>query len=271
MNPKPDLHADDPIHIKTLQSEVIVTHPHSETYEGYPALYVCLTDDETATEPSELSEDDPPERSSRVRFRDRVRITSGLNRHRHKESRSEHADYIHLSRSSSRSGSRSSSISVPLRNEIEYADAKPGWGTLGQRVAIMAQHHAERKMERQQRDRELLAKSIQLGTRFSRGEYGTERTPLIKSATYVQIYMPPNDTGCDSPIKTASEREEYLAREIDIAFGTWPHRLWNHHVCLLQILFFQKLTWALIKQWWWWHIEPVMCCQCLTEFEDERY
>ena len=93
----------------------------------------------------------------------------------------------------------------------------------------MAQHHAERKMLRDQRNRELLAKNIQLGLRFPSGEYGTERTPLMKPDAYLKLYMSQKH---DGRILTASEREEYRQREIDQVFGPWPHRLWNHHVRL---------------------------------------
>lgn len=275
-----DLHTVDPINVNLQSAALRPAHPHPHSANEYPALCpVCVSSSTTSSSstsdddddsspttpaPSELSADDhATERQGRVRFRERVRITSGLKgpAHTHRGSRSDPAaEYIDIalplprrsSPSPSPSSSRSSSISVPLRNEIDYADAKPGWGTLGQRVNIMAQHHAERKMLRDQRYRELLAKNYQLGLRFPRAEYGSERTPLMKPDAFLKLYMSRDDTAHDRRNLTATEREQYRERKIDQAFGPWPHRLWNHH-------------------WWWWHIEPVICCHyCVDEFEDEH-
>ena len=81
---------------------------------------------------SDAEHESPP---TRVHFRSRVRIASGLNRHRHELS----SDLIAFSAASSRSCSPSSSISVPLRSPAEDDVGRPGWGTLGQRVSLFAQ------------------------------------------------------------------------------------------------------------------------------------
>ncbi|KAF9471304.1 hypothetical protein BDN70DRAFT_888283 [Pholiota conissans] len=202
-----------------------------------------------------LSED-APERPGRVRFRSRVRITSGLNRHRHKSSYSEHQESPHVSfsRSSSLSGSPSSSISAPLRNQAEDEVGKPGWGTLGQRVSILTQGNSHRRKQREQREQAqaqaLLAKSVQLGISLPSGrhQYGAdERTPLITSSS---PYLYVRHNGEVTSSEESAEEAERFARDVDIVFGPWPARLWNHH-------------------WWWWHMEPILCCRCLTELDDE--
>ncbi|KAJ3556511.1 hypothetical protein NP233_g11958 [Leucocoprinus birnbaumii] len=90
-------------------------------------------------------------RPTRIRFRSRVRITSGLNRYRHSSTRgidsnnntlrslSGGADsYYCYTPSSSISGSPSSSISAPLRSRTDDEADRPGWGPLGQRVNMLA-------------------------------------------------------------------------------------------------------------------------------------
>ncbi|KAF8912881.1 hypothetical protein CPB84DRAFT_1759766 [Gymnopilus junonius] len=40
------------------------------------------------------------------------------------------------------------------------------------------------------------------------------------------------------------------ARGIELKFGPWPSRLINHN-------------------WWWWQLEPIVCCHCLDESDDD--
>jgi len=168
----------------------------------------------------------------RVRFRSRVRITSGLNRHRRrKPTMEDHRDYFTFTPSSSISGSPSSSISAPLRTPLDDEVGKPGWGTLGQRVALFAKRQYPGKTTRQ------------------RPESGTERTPLLKPSLHFLLSRNPRlrCLCCDS------SDEEYYSGCVDRAFGPWPARLLNHH-------------------WWQWQLEPLMACRCSDDldYDDER-
>ncbi|KAF8167883.1 hypothetical protein B0H34DRAFT_683499 [Crassisporium funariophilum] len=196
-------------------------------------------------------DEDPPERPNRVRFRSRVRITSGLNRHRHR-SRSDQ-DYLTFSTASSISGSPSSSISAPLRTRADEEVGKPGWGTLGQRVSLLAQGNPQQRRVRQQRERMLLKKSVERGIiPCANTREINEQTPLINSLSFRNS----NERGHTNNSRigeSGSEREDetlLLSREIDVVFGTWPGRLVNRH-------------------WWWWQLEPVVCCRCLSDSDDE--
>ncbi|TFK40940.1 hypothetical protein BDQ12DRAFT_415408 [Crucibulum laeve] len=194
------------------------TPSNTEDGNGFPA-----------EEDSELSV--CPQRSSRVRFRSRVRITSGINRHKHKSPSHFHhvdSDYFAFSRASSMSGSPSSSISAPLRSRMDDEIAKPGWGTLGQRVGLFARNSQQRKVNGR-------ANSFRKYPAHLESD-ANDQTPLMRSTT-LRTYE--------------REEETRLSREIDMVFGPWPSRLLNHH-------------------WWWWHLEPIICCRCVddSDFED---
>jgi hypothetical protein len=167
--------------------------------------------------------EDPPKRPTRVHFRSRVRITSGL----HHKSNSEQ-DYASLTPSSSISGSRSSSISAPLRTQAEDEASKPGWGTLGQRVSILAQRNADRRFKLHQQREHLGALPSQHGVPGdSGGLVANERTPLAGSSlpsSYLHGEM------IDREI--FDSEAEMLSREVDLVFGSWPSRLLNHQVIL---------------------------------------
>ncbi|KIM47991.1 hypothetical protein M413DRAFT_217359 [Hebeloma cylindrosporum] len=192
----------------------------------------------SGSQPDELEtalSEDPPKRPTRVRFRSRVRITSGLHQHRHKSnSEQDYTSATPLTPSSSLSGSPSSSISAPLRTQAEDEASKPGWGTLGQRVSILAQRNADRRLKLHQQREHLGALSSQHGD----GLVANERTPLRGSSPMIDREI-------------FDSEAEMLSRDIDLVFGPWPNRLLNH-------------------QWWWWHIEPLVCCRCLTELDEEE-
>ncbi|KIM84746.1 hypothetical protein PILCRDRAFT_818354 [Piloderma croceum F 1598] len=157
-------------------------------------------------------------RPSRVRFRSRVRITSGFSHHRRKSDVG-----------SSRSGSASSSISAPLRS---YSDGSTNtWGTLGQRVGLLAlQRKIMGSPEAQQRQKGQVAPS----------GYVDERTPLRNSfnhSSYVEGVQ-------DGNIFDEDSDDERLSRDVDEVFGKFPGRLLNHH-------------------WWYWQLEPIICCHYL--------
>lgn len=132
-----------------------------------------------------------------VRFRSRVRITSGLPR-RHAADR--------VTPDSSLSSSPSSSISAPLRcrEDDVNTDSSP-WGPLGLRVKHMGQ-----RPRRQAADK---------------GVDPSERSPLMPPSR--RFYSIDQDEHYN--YFAYLDDETRLNREIDLAFGTWPGRLLNRH------------------------------------------
>ena len=237
--------------------------PHSNSSD-LPDLIISSStgsyDDQEPDSPHSI-----PERPNRVRFRSRVRIASGRNRHRHSL---QGVDYLSpdYSSDSSISGSPSSSISVPLRTPTDEQVGKPGWGTLGQRVSLFAKGQMERSRRREQRERlGLGASSFRKGIERGRGEplvipyYAqiTEESPLLLSSA--------RNGSCSN--LTRENEASQLAREIDLVFGPWPGRLANHHVSFIAVLTLNPLTRFL--QWWWWQVESIICCRCVSDFDDE--
>ncbi|KAJ7239009.1 hypothetical protein B0H12DRAFT_1136541 [Mycena haematopus] len=164
------------------------------------------TDDTTITE--DLSS---PQRRSRVHFRSRVRITSGLHHGRVS--------------SSSLSSSPSSSISAPLRAPLTEADSTPGWGTLGQRVG-------------------LFAVSNRLAAEARSAKHRARRRALVPNEHDALLGDPPPpryDRHPDSASEDGYSEDEYqdgegealLSHQIDLVFGKWPGRLLNR------------------QWWWW--------------------
>ncbi|RDB28605.1 hypothetical protein Hypma_015052 [Hypsizygus marmoreus] len=185
--------------------------------------------------PSAPDTDTDTGRPSRVHFRPRVRITSGISRHPHKHSPHTPTPTRPLSGPpifsppSSRSSSPSSSISAPLRSRSEDELSKPGWGTLGQRVGLLS--HRRRAKERKWKKR------------YDVHIDNCERTPLL-SSRFKTLYIDNERSRQEEELlESDRQEEERLNREIDRYFGTWPGRLLNHH-------------------WWWWQFEPLVCCHC---------
>ncbi|KAH8834833.1 hypothetical protein DL96DRAFT_1701855 [Flagelloscypha sp. PMI_526] len=173
-----------------------------------------------------------------VRFRSRVRITSGIPHRKRKRRPSmletmlspnddsaatqHHARRGSSSSSVSESSSPSSSISAPLRyrrdsastyNDYDDDASWRGWRPLGQRVNW-----------------------------FPRTNGSNEQTSLLRNGQHVRRYGVSDE-----------EDEDYaqqLAKDIDMVFGTWPGRLLNRH-------------------WWWWQLEPICCCLCMDEYDPD--
>ncbi|KAF9535797.1 hypothetical protein CPB83DRAFT_842355 [Crepidotus variabilis] len=219
------------------------------TVNGKPATKYLCEEGDKSSERSRLFTGHPP----RVRFRSRVRITSGISRHRsHNQSCSIAAqtqDYFSLPPSSTASSSPASSISVPLRTKADEEIGKPGWGTLGQRVSLLARGRYPRK-SREERERERFAKGLQRRDSLGDRLYANERTPLLASplrkVTHGSIESADNDSA------QLQGQASYHEREVARIFGPWPERLYNHH-------------------WWWWKMEPIVCCWCLTDLDEECY
>lgn len=173
------------------------------------------------------------ERPPHVRFRPRVRISSGFSRHRHQHFPSRQDDLISISPDSTLSSSPSSSISVPLRSCSDGEANKSAWGPLGQRMSLLAHKH-RRQTKRQRRNQ------------HDAQANPSDHTPLMRSpppTAYVEgedVYEEMED----------SNRETRSSREVDAMFGTWPERLTNIH-------------------WWWWHLASVVQCRCLDEYDTE--
>ena len=203
-------HGVTTIHVGTN----IVAHPDM-VFSGYQS------DDELETPLFE----DPPKRPIRVRFRSQVRITSGLHQHRHK-SYSEQDYASSLTPSSSISSSPSSSIYAPLHTPSEDEISKPGWGTLGQRVSILAQRNADQRFKLQQQREHLGALLSQHGVPGDiHGIVANERTPLRGSSL-----SSPCLHGEMIGHEIFDSESEILSKELDLVFGPWPNRLLNYQV-----------------------------------------
>jgi hypothetical protein len=142
-----------------------------------------------------------------VRFRSRVRITSGI--HAHRESKSQGPFDDELDVGSSLSSSPSSSISAPLRLRRD-SDDNAAWAPLGRRVGLLSS-------ERQRKKQRSLGMPDEQGVRVN------ERTPLVGSP------LTPNSR-IEDPYDSDEEEESLYAQEIDKTFGPLPGRLLNHHV-----------------------------------------
>ncbi|KIK70393.1 hypothetical protein GYMLUDRAFT_32394 [Collybiopsis luxurians FD-317 M1] len=189
-----------------------------------------------------------------IRFRSRVRITSGVHHARRNRSLSDSIAPNGPAEPSegdtavsSRSSSPSSSISVPIRFR-EDEPTSPKWGPLGQRVRLFVSQQREKAKQLQE-------------DRVSRGRrYGTEAqeasrlrredpsrrvhegSPLLGAHGRRQrksLYRHEDED--DGYPETRGDYQARLNHEIDLVFGKWPGRLLNHH-------------------WWWWQIRPVICC-----------
>ncbi|KAG2023235.1 hypothetical protein CC2G_000908 [Coprinopsis cinerea AmutBmut pab1-1] len=117
---------------------------------------------------------------SRVTFRSRVRITSGFNHHRRSSysRRTQSCSIPGFTPDSSRSCSPSSSISAPLRFHSEESEARPGWGTLGQRVALFAQRSAQKRQLRAQSKQQARARRAYSEPCYAEIQ-ANENTPLL--------------------------------------------------------------------------------------------
>jgi len=164
--------------------------------------------------PSDAPIQKPLRPGGRIRFRSRVRITSGLNHFR--------------------SGSPSSSISAPLRYHSDE-ESNSTWGTLGQRVGMLA---SQKRTSGSRRNRRKGVVQTPHGN--------DEHTPLRGS--FSSPYYVTGEGVQDGDINEDEDEDDKLAQEIDAIFGTFPGRLLNY-------------------QWWWWQLEPIVCCQCTDDFE----
>jgi hypothetical protein len=187
------IHVESPVHDESLSSSALT------------AVSTQLeTDDATATEESS------PLRRSRVRFRSRVRITSGLH-HSHRR--------VSTTSSSSLSSSPSSSISAPLRAPLTEDNCTPGWGTLGQRVGLFAISNRAAAEARSAKHR---------ARRRGSDPMPNERSALLAPPGYER--NPESDDDGSIYSECDDDAEALLSRQIDLVFGKWPGRLLNHHV-----------------------------------------
>ncbi|KAJ6501424.1 hypothetical protein C8R47DRAFT_1107306 [Mycena vitilis] len=184
------IHIEGPAHDESLSSSALTCATDNSTRLG------AETDDTAVA-------DATPRRSGRVRFRSRVRITSGLH-HR-------------PTASSSLSSSPSSSISAPLRSPPTEDNCTPGWGTLGTRVGLFAISNRQAAQKRHARRRQ------------------NGRAPDEASALLGDPPQPGYDGHPDSDdddMRYDSDEECYddealLSHQIDLVFGKWPGRLLN--------------------------------------------
>jgi len=233
-----------------------IDHSEINAHGDLPALIISSSADSYDDQDLDsVHSENVLERPNRVRFRSRVRITSGLNRHRHKlepqhQNQSE-IDYLAFSPASSVSGSPSSSISVPLRTHTDEQVGKPGWGTLGQRVSLFARGKIERQKIREQRERfGLGASSFRHGVQ--RGQFGGGRPPYFDTDEVNERTPLLSPLGRRHPIYEANDYRgsaevNQITRETEVS-GPKPDRLANNH--------------------WWWQVEPIICCCCPTDSDD---
>ncbi|KZP15208.1 hypothetical protein FIBSPDRAFT_867488 [Athelia psychrophila] len=207
----------------------------------------------TPPPPPDPSGPAPPARP-RVHFRSRVRITSGIGR-QHRRSQPDirgidSSDFY----PSSRSGSPSSSISAPLRSPTDE-DTSP-WGTLGQRVGLMALQKKIKGASPQRRRHLPIPPSRRhneyrhrhaLSADDGDAEQVDERTPLRGSFRRSVAYAYAEGEGVrEDDILDDDSDDERLSAEIDEVFGKFPGRLLNHH-------------------YWWFQLEPILCCNYAAE------
>ncbi|OSD05675.1 hypothetical protein PYCCODRAFT_1443075 [Trametes coccinea BRFM310] len=217
------------------------------------------TTDDPETSEGDRASSQPPTRPAgpRVRFRSRVRITSGVHRHRHSTTTNGTPTPC-----SSASDSPSSSISAPLRYQ---SDEHGSWGPLGKRLSAYAAGGGwpPRRAPVPQTQRPLAdQQQAGLGVGGGRGRGGKgaraydERTPLIRPGRrrmyveYDEEEAPAREDQL-SPEERAI-RASALRREEEAVFGKWPWRIFNRH-------------------WWWWHVEPVLCCCCADDSDYEEF
>ncbi|KAH9855841.1 hypothetical protein C2E23DRAFT_723140 [Lenzites betulinus] len=190
----------------------------------------------------------------RVRFRSRVRITSGVHRHRHSITANGTPTPC-----SSVSDSPSSSISAPLRYQ---ADEHGAWGPLGKRLSAYAAGGGwPRRTPVLQQQQVQVAPLIgpAPGGRARGGKTArsyNERTPLIRPGrqrSYTEETEEDEEARAEelAPEERAL-RAAALRREEEAVFGKWPWRIFNRH-------------------WWWWHVEPVLCCCCADDSDYEEF
>lgn len=268
-------------------------------------LHIDPTDDVPDTSPSSTNSHlepnrdiNPPSstRQNRVRFRSRVRITSGLHGHRHNKTSSSQNGTENtvttLSADSSLTSSPSSSISAPLRSRADDESNKPGWGPLGQRVNLFVFKNKKRhagsgtserdtiqREERRERRRRKLGLCPEPGSGFRVLNEPDERTPLMAAkrsdaVTALALEGGDGESVEESELCESDDDDEYearLNREIDLIFGKWPGRLLNRYVriivAILGILLDVEPIYPRLFpfQWWWWQLEPIVCCRCVDD------
>lgn len=212
---------DDPSPRSVTPSSVIIIPDAEERHDQ---------NGERTLEPPPDSERPP----LRVRFRSRVRITSGLNRHRHVSAPSSMGPNGtgQGTPGSSTSDSPSSSISAPLRYQ---ADENAAWGPLGKRLSAYAQANGwHRRGGMPSKPTYERSGSVPVGRRGDNTEFLNERTSLLSSSRGA-LYGIAHDEGSrerEASELEQSEREIRAAfrREEEAVFGKWPWRLFNHYV-----------------------------------------
>ncbi|EKM60443.1 uncharacterized protein PHACADRAFT_246386 [Phanerochaete carnosa HHB-10118-sp] len=223
--------------------------------ESDPQLDPAAPHDASADSSADL---EAPQRRPvpRVRFRSRVRITSGLRRSKHIEGDA-------ASPASSASDSPSSSISAPLRWQ---ADENTAWGPLGRRLSAYAQQNGWQKRAPSAGPRHGDVRAPVPHRQPQPRAKMDERTPLVRTGRHVAYVDAGLDGGRDADDERLPEgeyedsddeserdhtlRKAALRREEEAIFGPWPWRLFNRH-------------------WWWWHTEPVLRCLCADDPEYE--
>ncbi|KAE9397666.1 hypothetical protein BT96DRAFT_66893 [Gymnopus androsaceus JB14] len=269
--------------LDTARNQLATTDNMAANSTAFPVSIPTPTEPSASVAPSSTPPMTIPSSRS-IRFRSRVRITSGVH---HKNplrpppspnplTNSESS--LHLNgrldasegevAASSCSSSPSSSISAPIRfREDESTVSK--WGPLGQRVRLFVSQQKSKQIQpdskvsrnREARRRPHLIHGSEVNDTSdpSHSEDSSsrmhERTPLLDSrGGQRQPHKRPSfadddDSDIHDDLESYTEYQSRLDHEIDMVFGKWPGRLLNHH-------------------WWWWNIQPIVCCSYSDEWED---
>lgn len=160
-----------------------------------------------------------------VRFRSRVRITSGV----HAYSKSRRPSNTSLETTSARSSSPSSSISAPLRDPSSDNDS--GVWRLGMPLHLSPAKNRSRRRQQQQQQHQLRQYDPRTPLRHT-STLSNDRTPLLQKSPSGPSLFSTEDLDTDESEAEGDEESEEarLNREIDIVFGKWPVRLMNRHV-----------------------------------------
>lgn len=185
------------------------------TSESPPTIPITIIHSPPVVSDSE--DDDVPRNNNNnnktrsVRFRSRVRITSGVHIQRPKTRR--------LSiESISSSSSPSSSISAPLRSPQDEGS----WGPLGRRVSLLRRGGFGGRVGNAKRE---------LPSNWKTPPTTNENAPLLlPQSSHRRSYH--TEQEYQSSDEEEEEEETRLNREIDVVFGKWPARLLNRHVRL---------------------------------------
>jgi len=286
---------DDPAASRTPPSIIIITNEQNISHDppSTPETSSLEPDNEADHEPEPSPQ--PPRRAiPKVRFRSRVRITSGLRRHRHSTpGAAVGGDAASPSPSTSVSGSPSSSISAPLRYQ---ADENTTWGPLGRRLSAYAHSNGWQKRSPKSPGRTLGvgAEGVGVGVGAVGGGGIKYDRPVVDLRSPDSMMRSPSKklrqdertallhpgrtrrpTYMDGHGRMDSDTDDERSRLIGAGMGTYyasedeesdaqeERALRAAALRREEDAVFGHWPWRLFNRHWWrWRMEPVLCCCC---------